>query len=159
MSETWPNKSSRKERNFLPNRPPRARRRRRELTRSRDSIDALVQRWETQRSASKVVCPSVGRSSTGFASCPSLPHKSQRRARAKRWGCCYPDLGVSLSSGRYSSVPNGAALCTLERHHSHPARETAANHLPALSGTTARQAQPPSEKIFGDSCSRRGTRI
>src|SRR3954465_2643110 len=47
--------------------------------------------------------------------------------------------------------PNGAALCPLERHHSHPARGTAANLLPALSGTTARQAQQ--QLIFGDSCS------
>jgi hypothetical protein len=62
---------------------------------------------------------------------------------------------VSLSIGRYSSVPIGAALCTLERHHSREARGTAANPLPALSGTTARQAQQQSEKIFGDSCSTR----
>src|SRR5262249_58523454 len=94
-----------------------------------------------------------------FRFLPESSARVKRCAHAKRWGCCYPDLGVSLSIGRYSSVPNGAALCTLERHHSREARGTAANPLPALSGTTARQAQQQSEKILGDSCSTRGARI
>jgi len=48
---------------------------------------------------------------------------SDKDAPVRNDGAAVTRTGVSLSIARYSSVPNGAALCTLERHHSREARE------------------------------------
>ncbi len=75
-------------------RPPRARRRRRELTRKVGiGIDALVQRWETQRSASKVVCPSVGRSSTWFPLRPESSAQVTKTRPCETMGLLLPGPG------------------------------------------------------------------